>query len=306
MKINCRVVSHQFQAETWDDFEMDGICYSGRTPLAAANALVALYDPTEELLTFRGPKVWFTMEPSWHHHFTRDSVGRRLIASLRPDEHLWFGNPDLSFRVPHPTFRKNLAPVRSDAQASAVACVSNFGGRCWFLKSHIQLRNRFILSDRVELYGNPNAWKNFRWFPQLWRKEPPNNFKGSAPGKNIHDLEFRKFLSAFKVAVCLENQIEPHYFTEKFVNAARAGCIPVYHAHPSVRDSFLKGAKWVDPINFDFCPRRTIDYALSEPLTAYTEANDAWLQSGILDATDDQMTFKLIHNVLREKIANQS
>jgi len=36
----------------------------------------------------------------------------------------------------------------------------------------------------------------------------------------------------------------------KIVYAVRAGCIPVYHAHATVKTSFLSGARWIDPADF--------------------------------------------------------
>ncbi len=198
MKYKCKIVSEQFGATAWNDFEIDDVLYSPRVVLREADALVALYDPAEELLAFKGPKAWFTMEPSWHHHFTRDPVGKMLITTLAEDEHLWFGNPNPRFRCPHPTFRKSLSVVHNERRNSkAVACVSNFGGRGWFLKKHIQLRNRFILSDLVELYGNPDAWARFMWFPQIWKMGPPRNFRGRSPGNGFHDSAHLDFLSGF-------------------------------------------------------------------------------------------------------------
>jgi hypothetical protein len=55
----CRVVSQQFEADSWGDFRLGGILYSARAPLAEADALLVLYDPSEELLRFKGPKLWF-------------------------------------------------------------------------------------------------------------------------------------------------------------------------------------------------------------------------------------------------------
>ena len=60
----CRVVSKQFDADSWDDFRIGAILYSPRVLLEEADALLVLYDPSDELLRFTGPKVWFTMEPS--------------------------------------------------------------------------------------------------------------------------------------------------------------------------------------------------------------------------------------------------
>src|SRR5437762_10412409 len=68
-KYRCRVVSQQFKADSWNDFRLGAILYSPRVPLQEADALLVLYDPSDELLRFTGPKLWFTIEPSWHHHF---------------------------------------------------------------------------------------------------------------------------------------------------------------------------------------------------------------------------------------------
>jgi hypothetical protein len=145
----------------------------------------------------------------------------------------------------------------------------------------------------------------FRQFPKIWKTGPPANFQGRAsPGQEYFDDEYLSFLSAYKVAVCLENCVEPHYFTEKFVNAARAGCIPVYHAHPTVRDEFLRNAKWVDPADFGFSPRSTIEYALAQDQSEFRHANDKWLKSGVLDETDDRNVLPMLHRIIRSKIEN--
>ena len=86
-------------------------------------------------------------------------------------------------------------------------------------------------------------------------------------------------MSRYKVAVCLENSCELNYFTEKFVDAVQAGCIPVYRAHPSVASGILQGAKWVDPAHFGFSVSRTLDFALGQDLTEYQDVNERWLNS---------------------------
>ena len=75
-------------------------------------------------------------------------------------------------------------------------------------------------------------------FPATLAASRPANFRGKPTGLSDYDIEFIRFLSTCKVAVCLENCTEENYFTEKFVNAVRAGCIPVYHAHESVKCDF--------------------------------------------------------------------
>jgi hypothetical protein len=300
----CRIVSKQFRAFEWNDFTIDNVFYSPRQPLENADALIVLYDPSEELLKFKGPKLWFTIEPSWHHHFHRHPVGRKLMRVLNNSERAFYGNPDPKYKVPHPTYWGPLTMPRVPvSKPAAVACVSNFGGRIGFLKRHIRLRNQMILCPLVELFGKPESWAKFRHFPNLWILRPPANFQGrSSPGKDHFDEEHALFLSAYKVAVCLENSTEPNYFTEKFVNAARAGCIPVYYAHPTVRDEFLRKAKWVDPADFDFSPRRTIEYALAQDQMEFRRINDAWLESGVLVETDNQKVLPKLHKIIRLKL----
>jgi hypothetical protein len=160
-----------------------------------------------------------------------------------------------------------------------------------------------ILNPQVELFGRPEEWARFRHFPQLWIQRPPSNFQGrTSPGKDYNDEEHIRFLSGYKVAVCLENCVETDYFTEKFVNAARAGCIPVYHAHPSIKKRFLVNAKWVDPIDFDFSPQRTIEYALAQDQSEFQRVNDAWLESGILAETDNRNIVSTLHKIIRTKL----
>ncbi len=297
----CRVVSQQFNADSWNDFRIGDILYSPRVPLEEADALLALYDPSDELLRFTGPKLWFTIEPSWHSHFHSHPVGKRLVQGLDITERAFYGHPDTRYRVPHPTYRSTLSRPRvASVRRAVVATVNNFGGRLWFLKSHIWIRNRMILDPRVELFGFPEAWTQFRHFPKLWIRRPPDNYMGRAsPGVADNGI---RFLSAYKVVVCMENCTDPYYFTEKFVNAVRAGCVPVYHAHASVKASFLSGARWIDPADFAFSPRRTIDFALNQDQMEFRSINDAWLESGILADTDELKVVPKLHEIISGKL----
>jgi hypothetical protein len=298
----CRVVSQQFNADSWNDFRLGSILYSPRVPLEEADALLVLYDPSDELLRFTGPKLWFTIEPSWHSHFHSHTVGKRLVQDLDATERAFYGHPDARYRVPHPTYTGTLSrPRAGSVERSVVATVNNFGGRLWFLKSHFRTRNRMILDRRVELFGLPKAWAQFRHFPKLWIRRPPDNYVGRATPAHDDDDRIR-FLSAYKVAVCLENCTETNYFTEKFVYAVRAGCVPVYHAHASVKTSFLSGAKWIDPADFAFSPRRTIDFALNQDQMEFRSINDAWLESGILADTDELKVVPKLHKIISGKL----
>ena len=301
---SCRIVSQQFKTDSWNDFQLGAIRYSPRVPLAEADALLVLYDPSDELLKFDGPKLWFTIEPSWHHHFHSHPIGRRLVQELRASERSFYAHPDEVYRIPHPTYSGTLSrPRLPSIRQTAVASVNNFGGRLWFFKSHFRTRNRMILDRHVELFGKPDVWANFRHFPKLWIHGPPESYMGQpTPGTSYYDDEHIRFLSAYKVAVCLENSTEAYYFTEKFVNSVRAGCIPVYHAHPTVRKKFLRNAKWVDPADFGFSPRDTIEYALAQDQSEFRRANDTWLESGILADTDNQKVVLKLHNIISSKL----
>ena len=298
----CRIVSQQFKGDSWNDFRIGGILYSPRVALEEADALLVLHDPSDELLRFNGPKLWFTIEPSWHSHFHSHPIGKRLVRELDATERAFYGHPDARYRVPHPTYSGSLSRPRvTSVRRAVIAAVNNFGGRLWFLKSHFRTRNRMILDRRVELFGLPEAWAQFRHFPKLWIRRPPDNYMGrTTPG--FDNDENIRFLSAYKVAVCMDNCTESYYFTEKFVNAVRAGCIPVYHAHATLKTSVLSSAKWVDPADFGFSPRRTIDFALNQDQMAFRSINDAWLESGILAETDELKVVPKLHEIISGKL----
>ena len=287
-------------------FVRDGVLYSRDVRLDEADGLIALYDPSEELVRFRGPKLWYSYEPQWHSHYHKHPIGKRLVKLLGRSEWVYFANPEPRFRVPHITVPGRLTTERGPSpQPRAVGAVSNFGGRIWFLKRHIVPRTRMILCPLVDVFGRRASWAKFRAFPALWRVGPPRNYAGEPPCDFV-DEGFIPFLSAYKVCVCLENSCEPHYFTEKFVNAVRAGCIPVYHAHPTVRERFLGGACWVDPSDFGFNPQRTIEHALALDTDEFRRVNDVWLHSGILDDTTSEGFWRIMCGLMREKLTRRS
>lgn len=283
----------------------DHFLYSDAVSLDEANALFALYDPTDELLRFRGPKAWYTYEPIWHNHYRKHPIGRRLVQTLAPSEWLHFANPNPDYRVPSITFSHELSRPRLNGfRSGAVAAVNYNGGKLWPLKPHIWLRNRMILEPRVELYGRRSHWEKFRLFPALWRRGLPKNYRGETGLTHLQD-EYIRFLSRYKVYVCMENSCEPYFFTEKLVNAARAGCIPVYHAHRTVAEKYLKGARWVDPQDHGFSARRTLDHALAADISEFQGANDRWLDSGILNEMGFRGFWNRIHSHFKAKLTSE-
>ena len=133
------------------------------------------------------------------------------------------------------------------------------------------------------------------------RKTTPRNYRGEIRGNwtNDHLLDI---FEKYRVAVCLENSCEPYYFTEKMLNAVRAGCIPVYHAHPTVAAGILKDAKWVDPKDHGFDPERTLKFALDQDLREFQETNEKWLLSDAVAATESSRIRVQIAEILESQL----
>jgi len=306
MKYRCRIISEQFGSDNWPEFERRDVIFSSKIPLKEADGLLAIYDPSSELLEFKGPKLWHTMEPIWHSHYTKNKIGKKLVKTLKDCERAYYANCNPKFRVPVVSARDFSKTRANSYKENAVATVNYSGGSYWWLKPHTWLRNRMITCELVDLYGSKENWEQFRSFPYLWKKGLPKNFVfGKAPGGGLHDEKFRLFLSEYKVYICLENSYEPYWFTEKFVNSVRSGCIPVYHAHPTVRETFLKGAFWVDPADFKYNIKKTIKHALSLDINKIRAINDAWLESPILQLTLQKTVDETVLDLMTDKILNK-
>ena len=48
IEYKCRVVSQQFKADSWNDVRLASVLYSPRVPFEEADALLVLYDPSDE------------------------------------------------------------------------------------------------------------------------------------------------------------------------------------------------------------------------------------------------------------------
>ena len=94
---------------------------------------------------------------------------------------------------------------------------------------------------------------------------------------------------------------EPEYFTEKFVEAVQAGCIPVYRASPDIRDSVLKAAVWFDPADPRWPWERAIEAALEADAEQCQSVNEAWLKDNQrLRSNHSLLVFVQIASSLRE------
>jgi hypothetical protein len=265
-----------------DDIERQygEVQFSSSINTDASDALFCYQKPSPELLDYQGVKAWYAIEKLSHSRYRRRGLWRQCYKALKPYEFLHFAHPDLRCRIPHYTTGHEDAFVveNKNRLEAAVAVVSNSGGRFWGLKSGVRLRNQFIVHPQVDLYGQP-SWHEYRCFYGFGIKKAPSNYRGEPPVRWHSTRSHLEMLSAYKVNVCLENSTEPFYFTEKFVNAVRAGCIPIYHAHPDVCSTFLQGARWVDPGEFRFNTTATIDFALSQDLAEYRTTNNLWLKT---------------------------
>jgi hypothetical protein len=252
-------------------------------PGARGDGYLAYHAPTPQLLEFDGPRAWFSTEPITHRTF-------RSKAYLRYERHreqfsFLHHSPRADAFVPmlthyslQPQFRE--ANARTDA---VVAVVSNHGGRYWRLKPGESLRNRFLLSNEVHLFGSDAAWAAFRRWP--WSPAAvPANYRGNWTSSYLEAAHIAQ-LSTYRVSLCLENSVTSYYFSEKLINAARAGCIPIYQAHPSVRAAYLEGAVFVDPANYNLDPVATVKAALAMDREEVAARNFRWLESQAVQST---------------------
>jgi hypothetical protein len=63
-----------------------------------------------------------------------------------------------------------------------------------------------------------------------------------------------------------------------------------------MKKSFLSGARWIDPAEFEFSPRRTFDFALNQDEKEFRSIDDKWLESRILADTDELKVVPQLHN----------
>jgi hypothetical protein len=280
------------------------VCFDPNVPLEQADAALWQDFPDETILTYQGPKAWLSGEPQWHSQY-RSKLVRTAKAVLREGEWLHYAHPNPEFRVPHMT---NCGSTRFYDMLvrlnEAVAVVSNTGGRIWFLRPGLRFRNHFVTHPLVRLHGRLSSWSQFRKWGPLSSPSLPANYVGELNWDHAWMSEDQvTFLSKYKVAVCLENSIEPYYFTEKFLNAARAGCVPIYRAHQTVRDGILKGAFWIDPADHGLDATRTIKAALAAPLEEVHAKNRAWMASPAVEATHFNGVWKQLAGIFSRKLS---
>jgi hypothetical protein len=262
-----------------------------------ADGLLSKWRPDPELLEFSGPKVWYCCEPRSTSKLYGSEQWQGVIRHLRPDQMLHHQHPDSQYRVPHITHWGEIGvDGRSDRKEKAVAVASNFGGPPRKRWKAMRRRVAFATHGLVDLYGRRESWEKFRRHLWSWRGLP-NNYVGEIPGGWGVEEKLNR-MAEYKVAVCLENTCEPNYFTEKFVDAVRAGCIPVYHPHPTVREGVLRGARWVGPEDYGWNVESTLRAALDGEIDAYRSGNEEWLRGDAVRATSAREVYRRIGKVL--------
>jgi hypothetical protein len=288
-----------YYAGAADPLFIDGFVFSSAFSKDESGALLYL-QPDDSLFHFKGPKALYCQESKANLALYRSSYFRKCMKRLEPGQFLSHWNTDPKYQVPHithwdrPSINKN-----PDRKEKAVAVISNCGPLIKrILKNNqaINLRMDFAVHPEVDLFGDRKTWGRFRKsifaFPHC-----PGNYRGEIPG-NWGGGPKLEVISRYKAMVCMENTQEPHYFTEKFVDAARAGCIPIYHAHETVRNRVLRGAKWVDPADFQFNVDGTLKFALGQKIEDYWNANGKWLESEAISDTNFYSVFERIGEIL--------
>jgi hypothetical protein len=277
--------------------ETETAVFSVDIPAEKADALLSEWAPDPELFTFPRRKAWYCCEPQCQFRGLGGGTWPKIKAELGPDEFLWHGHPDERYRVPHIThFEPLVMNTNQDRMDKAIAIVSNHGGLPWRRHPDIAYRNRLITHPDVDLYGR-RGWTRYRQRWYSWPKAPAN-YKGEIPG-DWPAAGKRELMSGYKVAICLENMCEPHYFTEKLVEAVVAGCLPIYRANQDLKPTVLCGARWIDPQNYTGPPDTAISDALRSEAEAVIAQNLQWLQENKhLALTHSQRVFERIGHIL--------
>lgn len=284
-----------------DDIMGDGFLLSTAIKPCDADGLLCEWQPTEDLLKFPGISAWYCCEPKiCGMYWTEPS--KSIIARLTMEQKLNHKHPDPFCRVPHVTHvgeitqRRNLGRI-----PRACAIVSNVGEQ--FQSEDLMLRKEFCLRREVDLFGRKDGWRIHKFLP--WsHPRLPSNYKGEISGNHWAESKI-DLMSKYKVAVCMENCQEEFYFTEKFVAAVQAGCIPVYQAHSSVRNTFLSGAKWVDPADHGFDPKRTLAAALAQSSEEFMNLNLEWLRCTSFKFTERTAVMNKLGKIIRDRITRK-
>ena len=293
-KLKVRLIS------PWTDrVETETAIFSKHISSGEADALLCEWAPDPELLTFKKRKAWYCCEPTCQFIQIEEGCWPEIRKGLNPSEFLYHSHPDPQFRVPHIThFQPLMMNTNPDRKPRGIAIVSNHGGSPRTRHPGIAYRNQFITHPSIDLFGRA-GWTRYRAHWYSWPKAP-KNYRGEIPG-DWPGAEKRELQAGYKMAICLENMCEPYYFTEKFVEAVVAGCIPVYHAHTTLVDTVLNGAFRLETEAFDHDIQRVIDTCINIDIKVVHAQNLEWLNHNeYLRSTRASAVFDRIGQILSE------
>jgi len=272
--------------------------FSRNIPSDAADALLCEWAPHDELLTFQGPKALYNSEAVARRMFG-EPKWERIKSNRDGQTFIYHAHPDPFYRVPMISFVEPLLRLDSDNRISrAVAVISNCG--ISWTTDDITLRNAFATHALVDLYGKEQNWQIFMQ-KRSSTQSLPQNYRGEVewPWNSLHKFET---IARYKVGICLESVTEPYYITEKFYAVAQAGCIPIYHAHPTVKNGTLDNAMWVDPADFDYDVESTLEFALAQERKQYANRNFRWLQTSRARAAGLEQVFLKLGVILTKDL----
>mgnify|MGYP001137687691 CR=1 FL=1 len=264
-----------------------------------ADGLLCEWQPHNDLLKFKGPKIWYNSEAISRNVFNYGEWSK-LKENKKEQIYICHAHPDPFYRVPMIGYVNPVRNFENNKRMELCVAVTSNSGVDWNSKEILQ-RNNFVTNNLVHLYGRRKKWEEYmQQFHSI--KGLPNNYMGEIPwpwegGDRI------KVMSNYKAAICLENVVEPFYFTEKFYAAIQANCIPIYHAHESVKTQILEGALWVDPADHDFDINRTLEFALSDNRMKYVECNTEWLKTPKAQAAELSQVFLRLGMILRAQLS---
>ena len=86
----------------------------------------------------------------------------------------------------------------------------------------------------------------------------------------------------------------------------RAGCVPIYHAHPSVKKEFLDGAVWIDPADYGWNPQATLDAAMQLDRAEVDAVNQRWMAAHPkFQETNLRQVYSRLSEILARKAAGE-
>ncbi len=281
-----------------EEYKVDRYIFSKKINISDADALLCEWAPHDEILEFPGAKVWYNSEAVARNMFN-DEKWTEIKSNRKIQTFIYHAHPNPYYRVPMIGYVEPAKNYNKHKRINSCVAVTSNPGVDWRSKD-ILLRNKFVTHNLVELYGREQKWKAYME-QNFSINGCPKNYKGEIkwPWEGGNRI---KVMSDYQAAICLENVVEPYYFTEKFYAAVQAGCIPIYHAHHTVKTQILEGALWVDPIDFNFDVSKTLKFALDQDRTKYVKANSNWLKTPQAKSAELSQVFLRLGKILEHQL----